>query len=218
MRAATLRVRLGQLFFSVMNHRLYDRGLYGLVTGRIWRCPTERLLDNYADNISHSHLEIGVGSGYFLERTLCADFIRRLVLLDLNRRGLMQAAARLRAYAPQVWHQNIDQPLPTGSGFLSVGMNYVLHCIPGTFRSNRRLFGNVHSALHKGGVFFGATLVRHSFRRAPWSWLMMRLLNLVGIFNNTLHSASELKEVMESLFREVEISMVGSAAVFRAVK
>lgn len=216
---ANVSTRLGQWFFSVMSHRLYDIGLYRFVTGRFWRCPTERLMDNYADNISDNHLEIGVGSGYFLEHTLCADFLRRLVLLDLNRRCLTKSAARLRSYAPRVRHHNILEPLaPTEPGFTSVGMNYVLHCIPGGFWNNQCIFRHVRAILEEGGVFFGATLIAHPLQKGILSWLLMKLLNAIGIFSNTRHSIADLKSTMETFFSEVEISMVGSAAVFRAVK
>ena len=117
-------VRLGQLFFSLMSHHLYDIGLYWFVTQRIWRCPRSRLMDNYVENVSDNHLEIGVGSGFFLARTLCADFVRRLVLLDLNERCLSKSAARLKSIAPQTCQHNILDPLKSiEPKFKSVGMN-----------------------------------------------------------------------------------------------
>ena len=50
------------------------------------------------------------------------------------------------------------------------------------------------------------------------AWLLMALLNGLGIFGNKCHTATELRRAMETCFSEVEIAMVGSAAVFRAVK
>lgn len=219
--------RLGQLFFSLMNHRLYDAGLYRFVTGQIWRCPTQCLMDNYADNVSDNHLEIGVGSGYFLERTLCADIVRRLVISDLNRSCLAKSAARLELHEPQIRRHNILKPFTSlgastpasiGPRFTSVGMNYVLHCIPGSIVKNQCIFRHIHSVLEEGGIFFGATLLRHDPGGGVASWLLMRLLNSVGIFNNAHHTLGELRAVMQSLFSSVEISMVGDAAIFRAVK
>jgi len=213
------RTRLGQLFFSTMSHRLYDTGLYKFVTGTIWRCPTERLLDNYADNISNNHLEVGVGSGYFLDRTLCADFLDRLMLSDLNRRCLAKSGARLLDFAPSTLAHNILKPLPPiANGFNSVGMNYVLHCIPGGFGRNRIIFDNVATALNDGGVFFGATLIPGKFRDGAWSWLLMQALNAVGIFSNLNHSLDELKSALDVSFSRVEIAVIGNACVFSAVK
>jgi len=201
--ANSLATRVGQLFFSIMSHFLYDLGLYRFISPYIWRCSTKRLLDNYVENVSRNHLEIGVGSGYFLERTLCADFLERLVLLDINRRCLKKSAHRLQEFAPVSYQHNILLPMPADlKKHSSVGMNYVLHCIPGDFLT----------------MFFGATLLNHPVRCGFWPWLMMRLLNGVGIFNNQDHRLAELKEALEATFHDVEISVIGSAAVFRAVK
>jgi len=101
----SLATRIGQLFFSIMSHFLYDLGLYRFISPYIWRCSTQRLLDNYVENISRNHLEIGVGSGYFLKRTLCADFLQRLVLLDLNGRCLKKSVRRLQEFAPEGLHE-----------------------------------------------------------------------------------------------------------------
>jgi len=211
--------RVGQMFFSTMSHRMYDTGLYKFVTGSFWRCPTAVLLDNYADNISSNHLEVGVGSGYFLRRTLCADFLDRLMLSDLNRRCLAKSAAKLAAFAPATLKHNVQAPLPMSArGFKSVGMNYVLHCIPGRFSRNQAIFRNVHAALEEGGVFFGATLIPGKARDGFASWLFMRVLNGLGIFNNSNHRLDELKGALEVYFSKVEISLVGNAAVFVAVK
>lgn len=210
---------VGQLFFSLMSHNLYDVGLYRFVTQRIWRCPRSCLMDNYVENISDNHLEIGVGSGFFLEHTLCSDFVRRLVLLDLNKRCLIKSAKRLKFFTPQTRHHNILEPLESEEyKFSSAGMNYVLHCIPGGFWRNRRIFGHVQSQLEKGGVFFGATLIKQPMHTGIWSWSFMKLLNAFGIFNNTHQTVAELRRALEASFSEVEISMVGNAAVFKAIK
>jgi len=211
--------RVGQMFFSTMSHRLYDTGLYKFVTGSIWRCPTALLLDNYADNISNNHLEVGVGSGYFLRRTLCADYLDRLMLSDLNRRCLAKSSSKLAAFAPITLRHNIQRAFPDNvRGFSSVGMNYVLHCIPGRFSANQAIFQNVHAALDKGGVFFGSTLIPGRLGDGIASWLFMRVLNGLGIFNNSNHRVAELKGALEVYFSKVEISMVGNAAVFVAQK
>lgn len=211
--------RLGQLFFSIMSHRFYDVGLYRFVTPRIWRCATAQLMDNYVENISNNHLEIGVGSGYFLEHTLCPEYLQRLVLLDLNQRCLSKSAKRLKAFEPQMRHHDILMPFAQEEAKVaSVGMNYVLHCIPGSFRSNERIFTHIHSLLEDGGVLFGATLLKQPASKGIVSWLFMKLLNTVGIFNNSEQTLLDLEQVLGATFSEVQLSIVGCAVVFRAVK
>jgi len=216
---------LGQMFFTSMSHHLYDLSLYRFITNKIWCCPTERLLDNYADNITNNHLEIGVGSGYFLHHTLCADFLNRLALLDLNKRCLTKSARRLKVYKPVTLHQSALSPFsPAIGGYSSVGMNYVLHCIPGSFGDNRGIFDNVHAALADNGVFFGATLLPGRANGRLAARAFMRLLNLVGIFRNDTrrtndkHRVEDLKGVLESVFAKVELTLVGDAVIFCATK
>ncbi|MEM7363573.1 MAG: class I SAM-dependent methyltransferase [Pseudomonadota bacterium] len=204
-----------------MSHRLYEFGLYQIVTPYFWQCPTETLMDNYVENISENHLEVGVGSGYFLKRTLCADFVKRLVLVDLNRNCLEKSATHLQTFAPQLLHHNILEPLQQTDRqhqFSSAGMNYVLHCIPGGVSSQLRVFKHVKSVLRVGGVFFGATLIEKPAMHAIRAWLLMKLLAAVGIFHNRMHTIADLRQSLESHFGQVEITTVGHAAVFRAVK
>ncbi len=210
-------VSFQQAFFSTMSHQLYDFGLYRIVTQLFWRCPTERLLENYVQNISGNHLELGVGSGYFLARTLCPEYVKRLVLLDLNPQCLGKSGQRLSPLHPVLLHHDICEPLQQEDLFESVGMNYVLHCMPGPL-SHQQTFQNVHSLLQPGGVFFGATLVPHAPHQTTGSEHFMGLLNKMGIFKNDSHTSRELRARLEDVFATVEIEMVGDACVFRAIK
>ncbi len=65
-----------------------------------WRCPTSRLFALYRDNLSGNHLEAGVGTGLFLDRTGDEAKLDRLVLLDINRHCLDRAARRLARFHP----------------------------------------------------------------------------------------------------------------------
>ena len=40
----------------------YDRLVHGLSNRFAWRCPTERMIDLYRNNLSSRHLEAGVGT------------------------------------------------------------------------------------------------------------------------------------------------------------
>ena len=211
--------RLGQLFFSTMSHWLYDSLLYKYITGTIWRCSQDNLLDNYVENISGDHLEVGVGSGYLLSRTLCAEGLKRLVLLDLNRRCLAKSESRLSELSPWAVRHNVLEPLPKElCGFGSIGMNYVLHCIPGSFRNNRKIFSHLHAALRDGGVLFGATLIPGPLRQGVAASLFMSLLRVLGIFHNSNHTQRGLKISLEATFKQVNVTRIGSALIFVAVK
>src|SRR4029077_5767166 len=66
---------------------IYDLLVHGLSNHVAWRCPTRRITELYRANLSAIHLEAGVGTGYFLDKTGDAR-ANRLVLLDINRHCL----------------------------------------------------------------------------------------------------------------------------------
>ncbi len=223
--AEKTRKWLAQSFFTMMSHRLYDWCLYRFVTQVLWRCPTERLLAQYVENLSDNHLEIGVGTGYFLERTLCADFSRRLVFMDLNRNCLKRAAERLKSLRPRLWRQDLLDPFQRegaygGAGddglFSSAAMNYVLHCLPGGRAQQAQIFRRVASLLKSDGVLFGATLVEEEGGLSGLAKGLMRALNVSGIFNNANHTYGDLTEALGASFSSVEVCRVGCAVLFCA--
>ena len=74
----------------------YDRLVHGFSNRIAWRCPTERILDLYRNNLSSRHLEAGVGTGFFIDRANPAAF-EQLTLLDINRHCLARSARQARA-------------------------------------------------------------------------------------------------------------------------
>lgn len=64
----TKEVEAGQAVYSPAVLAIYDLYVFGLSNRFAWKCKTANLLQNYNDNISGNHLEIGVGSGFLLDR------------------------------------------------------------------------------------------------------------------------------------------------------
>ena len=60
---------------SVLRH--YDWWVHGVSNALIWRVPTEKLTQLYLQNITACHLEVGVGTGKFLFRSLSRDWSKR---------------------------------------------------------------------------------------------------------------------------------------------
>lgn len=61
------QVRAGHAAYTRRSLRLYDIVVLGLTNHLIWNCPTKRLLQNYNKHITANHLDVGVGTGYFLD-------------------------------------------------------------------------------------------------------------------------------------------------------
>jgi hypothetical protein len=55
---------------------IYDLLVHGVSNHVAWRCPTRRITELYRANLSPNHLEAGVGTGYFLDKTADARVSR----------------------------------------------------------------------------------------------------------------------------------------------
>jgi ubiquinone/menaquinone biosynthesis C-methylase UbiE len=130
--AMSEEVLAGQAIYNPFVLATYDVLVLSVSCRLAWRCPKAEMLAQYDRNVGQRHLEIGVGSGYFLDRCQLRDPQPQLTLLDLNPTVLRVSAARLSRYRPTSVQANALQPLPVPAGhFDSVGMNFLLHCLPG---------------------------------------------------------------------------------------
>jgi len=57
----------GQRLYSPWFLAIYDLLVLGLYTNLVWRCPTRHLVQQYTHHIGRRHLDVGPGTGYFLE-------------------------------------------------------------------------------------------------------------------------------------------------------
>ena len=74
----------GQAIYTPRTLRLYDPLVLGISTHWIWKCPTAELLAFYNDHITANHLDVGVGTGYYLDRCRFPTDSPRVALLDMN--------------------------------------------------------------------------------------------------------------------------------------
>jgi hypothetical protein len=66
--AVTVIARAHAIYTPLMLS-FYDRLVHCLSDRFAWRCPAERMLELYRHNLSSRHLEAGVGTGFFIDRT-----------------------------------------------------------------------------------------------------------------------------------------------------
>ncbi len=197
---------------------VYDALVLGFSNHRLWRCPTAELLALYDRNISANHLDVGVGTGYYLDRCRFPVPAPRLALLDLNPNSLEVAAGRIARYQPEALRRNVLEPIGfDGPGFDSVGLMYLLHCLPGTLEEKAVLFDHLRPLLKPGAVLFGATILQGDAPRGLLARKLMDVYNAKGIFSNRGDTADGLKTVLEARFHEVAIRRTGCVALFRAI-
>ena len=195
---------------------IYDVLVHGLSNRFAWRCPTERLLDLYRANLSSNHLEAGVGTGYFLDKTGTSR-IRRLVLLDINRHCLDRAGHRLARFKPALYEVNLLAPNPLDlAPFASIGLTYVLHCLPGSMSEKLKSVDHLRSLMQNGAVLFGATILGRGIAPNRAASALLDLYNAKGVFNNREDDLDSLGSGLRQRFDRVEIEMQGCVATFRA--
>lgn len=199
---------------------LYDAVVHGLSNRFAWRCPTARLLQLYADNLSANHLEAGVGTGFFIDRTARTAF-ERLVLLDINAHCLSVAAGRLERFAPVPWQVSLFAPLGEARDrdlvpFQSVGLTYVLHCLPGSMTEKLAVVDHLRALMAPGAVLFGATILGRGIAPNGAARVLLELYNSKGVFNNRADDRDSLEQGLRRRFDAVAIETHGCVAIFRA--
>jgi hypothetical protein len=211
-------VERGQRVYTPLVLRAYDLFVLGFSNRFAWRCRSATMLERYDRHVGRRHLDLGVGTGWFLDRCTWPVEQPEITLLDLNENSLALAARRLRRYAPQAVRANVLEPLPLGEArFESAAANYLLHCLPGPIESKAAtLAGNVRSYLEPGGVLFGSTILGAGVPHTRIGRRLMHVYNRKGIFSNADDDESGLDRGLASQLKDVEIDVVGAVALFAA--
>ena len=207
----------GQAVYTAGFLRIYDTFVLRFNGGVLWRCPPRRLVRLYDENVASPHLDIGVGTGYLLDKCAFPTPSPDITLMDLNPTTLEVASKRLSRYGPKTHEGNALEPfgLPPAS-FQSVGLNWLLHCLPGDIASKSVVFDHCKAVLAPGGVDFGSTVLSGGVRHTWQSRLMMKKLNDDGVFGNLEDDLEGLARELESRFANPRVSVKGTLALFSA--
>ena len=175
------------------------------------------MLEHYNRHVSANHLDVGVGSGYFLDRCRFPAEHPRLGLMDANEACLESTMCRVSRYRPEVYRANVLAPITIETrAFDSLALNYLLHCLPGTIGSKGVVFDHLVPLVEPGGVVFGATLLHAGADSNRLARRVMKWNNARGIFSNTGDDLDGLRVVLDSRLDDVVIEMVGCVALFSA--
>jgi hypothetical protein len=211
------QVVAGQAVYTRRTLQAYDLVVLGLSNRFIWKCPTSRLVAHYDRHVSANHLDVGVGTGYFLDHCRFPVARLRVALLDLNQATLDFAAHRIARYAPESHRANVLEPILLDvPKFDSVGLNYLLHCVPGTIESKGLAFDHLKALMNPGAAIFGSTLLQGGVPRNWAARRLMALYNRKGIFHNEADHLEGLTQALRARFRDVQVEAVGCAALFSA--
>lgn len=206
----------GAAVYSPLTLRLYDAWVLGLSNRYAWGCPTaEVLLPFFRRQVGRRHLEVGVGTGYYLAKAeLPAD--TEVTLLDLNPASLAAAQGRFGRPAQTLRHDVLEPLGPTVGPFDSIALYYLLHCLPGSLAQKGRVFAQLAPVLAPGGVLFGATILGDTAGHNRFGQRLMALYNRKGIFGNAHDTLADLERELRRHFAQIELRQVGRVALFSA--
>jgi hypothetical protein len=209
-------VEAGQRVYTPFTLRVYDLFVLGFSNRFVWRCRSSKMLERYESHVGARHLDVGVGTGWFLDHCRWPVESPQITLLDLNENSLSTASDRIRRYAPATVQANVLDPVDLGdSHFDSIGANFLFHCLPGELEwKATTVVSNLRPYLASGGVLFGSTILGRGVAHNLLGRRLMRLYNRKGIFSNIEDDQRGLEQGLASELTDVEIEVVGAVALF----
>jgi len=163
-------------------------------------------------------LEVGVGSGYFLDNCRFPSENPRIALLDINLNTLEFTSKRIQRYQPTTHIANVLESISLKIGkFDSIGFNNVIHCLPGTIPNKVKALTNLKSLLNEGGILFGSTILGKDVKPNYLAQMTLSLYNSRRIFNSQ-DNLSDLKDALESNFSSYTVQLIGYSALYTARK
>jgi len=209
------QVEAGQAIYSKSMLSIYDWLVLRFSNRLIWKCPSKHIRALYDRHVTANHLDVGVGTGYFLDCCRFPNNHPRLGLMDLNPNCLNGAGNRVARYRPEVYRANVLDPIGLKiPRFDSISMTYLLHCLPGTIKTKSAVFRHLKPLLNHGGVIFGATLVSDGVSRSWAAKRLMAFYNSKGIFTNNQDDLQGLTAMLSEHLTAVSVEVVGCAALF----
>jgi hypothetical protein len=208
-------IAAGYAVYTPATLRFYDFIVHGVSNRFAWDCPTSKLTAHYQANLSGNHLEAGVGTGLFLDRAGVQGF-DRLTLLDANAACLAVAAERLQRYRPELMQASLLDSLQIDSPYDSIGLTYVLHCLPGEMSDKLAVLDTLRPAMHERSVLFGATILGQDVSPNFAARRLLALYNERGVFDNRHDGMAALADGLRRRFGAVNLEQRGLVVLFRA--
>jgi SAM-dependent methyltransferase len=208
----------GAQVYTSLSLKLYDWWVLNISNSYAWRCKTVPvLLDHFQHHLGKQHLDIGVGTGYYLAKSLHKS--QNITLLDLNPNSLKASQTRIGTERiTECIQHDVFAPLPERlkGSYDSISLFYLLHCLPGDMAIKSGIIGNVASALKTSGVVYGATILGKDVEHNVFARELMNIYNKKGIFCNDFDSPKSLHEALSLHFKQVNITLIGAVALFSA--
>ena len=204
---------------------VYDWWVLGIVSTYAWACSVPQItLPWFRSNMRKGqHLDIGVGTGYYLAKTDLSGV--QVTLADLNQDSLDATKSRLvdegkvKAEETQCLLHDISRPLPSSCPrFNSMSLYYLLHCLPGPVPAKTAIFSHLKHNLTADGVMSGATILGNDVRHNLFGRIIMAIGKWNGMFDNQADNADDFDEALRKHFYDVETRVQGAIFLWKASK
>jgi len=197
------------------NIQKYDKVVNQINCEKVWKCSQQNIINNYQENINCNHLEIGPGTGLFLKKENLNTQLEKLTLVDINTKILNYSKKELEkeySHVNALVYDLFSYEIPSNIVFNSVGINYVLHCIPGNLQTKLdKLISNLGNNKYN---LFGASVICDPLHMNPIAEYELMFLNSFGIFNNNNDTYEELNDYLCSKNYNFSLKKKGYVAIF----
>ena len=205
----------GQAGYNAVLLAIYDAWVLKFMAPTVWKTPIPPVVERYRRHLGSRHLDVGPGTGYFIEKANPPEGTE-ITLLDPNPNVLQHASRRLESMAPTTVQADVMKPLPVEGPFDSAALSFVLHCLRDPMTNKARAVRNIADVLTPDGVLFGGTVLGPAASHTRSARAFLWAANKQGGFDNLDDTVHGLHEILGASFRDVEVEVVGSAALFSA--
>ena len=204
--------------YTKLGLRLYDPLIVNVIAPHVWGCSPEVLVDHYREHVTSNHADIGVGTGYFLDRCGFDSNNPRLALIDLQPNCLAYTARRLSRYQPRTYLRDVMRPIDQidGGPFDSIALGGIIHCLPGNLTHKAKVFDRIAPLAKPGTRIFGYTLVYDGVQDRIRRVVVAPLLNGLRVIDNKNDHLGDLRRELNTRFVNCQIDLVGCMALFAA--
>jgi SAM-dependent methyltransferase len=200
--------------YSKLIFSIYDKILLNIVMPLIWHCNKNEIIEFYSKHLSHNHLDIGAGTGYFIKHTNKLNSNSNLTIMDINPVCLSLCEQHLVKYTPNIIRHNILDPIKITKLFDSIGLNLLLHCLPGDLLSKGLVFQNIKNVLKQNGIVFGSTFIVKDRQVNIITKLWFILFNRIKLLSNEFDNINDLSYILKNNFKKYDIKVIGHCAFF----
>lgn len=199
--------------------KIYDFLVLHIFGPYVWKCDVRHFTALYERFLSDDHADIGVGTGYFLDRCGGDVSAQKITLFDINTNCLNYSTKRLKRYSPKAYVQHALSPFPMlEQEYSSICIGGLIHCLPGTMSTKCQVFDSLQTIAKEQSQIFGYTLINAGMKKNFRAEFLMYMLNALKLINNKNDSLEDLTNEISKRYSEYSVTKVGCMAFFSASK